>query len=76
MVGLITTAVDAIEKGFDDASISPRDKFIMAIKFLELCKKHEIAPKTLAIEEDEDIRQVNELTLDLIAKKEKNIAKT
>ena len=42
----------------------------MAIKFLELCKKHEIEPKATGVAVDDDIKKINQLTLELVAKKE------
>jgi transcriptional regulator with XRE-family HTH domain len=46
LVGLIATAVDAITDAFNDPKMSTHDRFIMGIKFLELCGKHNIEIKT------------------------------
>ena len=46
LVSLIATAVDAITSAFNDPNMSTHDKFIMGIKFLELCAKHNIEIKT------------------------------
>jgi hypothetical protein len=46
-------------------------QFIMGIKFLELCKKHDIELKTKDMTEDEDIKRLNEVTMDLLLEKRK-----
>jgi len=46
LIGLINTAVDAIEAGFKDINISTRDRFVMGVKFLELCRRNSIELKT------------------------------
>lgn len=76
---LIIVAVDAIEDGFNDTSLSSRDRFVMGIKFLELCGKHKIELKTKDITEDEHIKRLNETTMELLAQKreqQKQLLKT
>ena len=75
LTSLITTAVDALEDGFNDPTIYPRDKFIMSIKFLELCQKYQIDfnIKTRELQEDRDYQRLQEVTQELLEKKRKEI---
>ena len=68
--GLIIAAIDSIEAGFNDPNISARDRFIMGIKFLELCGKHNIELKTKDMSDDEDVKKVRELTFEILAQRE------
>lgn len=58
LIALCRSAVDAIEAGFKDSSISSRDKFIMGVKFLELYRRGNIEQKVPDAEECESEKSI------------------
>lgn len=75
LTNLVSTAVDALEDGFSDPTIYPRDKFIMSIKFLELCQRYEIDvnDKSKRLQDDADFQRLKEITEELLEQKRKQI---
>lgn len=58
LAGMMTRVLDTIDGVLDDGSLKPKEKFVMGIKLLELCRIKEIGVK---IEDTRDIMEWTKL---------------